>query len=355
MANVSAHPVIHFKSPTFDVESISSLPAERHNVDYTPQSQQPSSFRQRNPKYLKISQPSAQDASEGQRVYLGSYAQTTPKGSIDIRSLHSRPSPSPRSSLSHLQLERLLKPEDVSIDDFGVQELRDGFFDASFYRPLGQHPTDDVRKASTTLPISFQSDHPLSVSQFVPQQIKGIVIFFKTTTTSRAGLKLLKSFLGFFICYIFCLIPACRDWLGKYNYIIVVSAIVNHPGRKVGSQIDGAVLTILGTIVGLAWGSLALYVSLSNATARNGYGGVLAAFLVVFTITFGWLRCAYIRFYQAVLCAGFAMFYMCLADTSTGVSWSKIFDYVVPFVLGQAVCFVISILVFPDVGTRSLA
>ena len=136
---------------------------------------------------------------------------------------------------------------------------------------------------------------------------------------------------------------------------MVVSAIVNHPGRSVGSQIDGLFLTTLGTVAGLGWGSLALYTSTSTAPARAGYGGVLATFLVMFAAAIAWLRCLFMRFYQAVICAGIAICYTCLANTSEAVGWRKVFDYGIPWVLGQALCLLIAALIFPDTGSRSLA
>ena len=348
-------PQIQFRSPTFDVEASGGIPDKRQQDDPSRSGHQSVRFREKRPKALQIQQRSSQGTIPGQDIYLGSYAQSTPRGSIDLRLLHSRSAPSPRESVSHLQIEHLLRDVDNSLNDYGVEELRDGFFGALFSRPVGVKSMHDMKRPPANLPASFYKIHPLSIRRFIPQQIKEVKELVRQVTASRAGVKLLKTFLGFFICYIICLIPASRDWLGRYSYIIAVSAIVNHPGRKVGSQIDGAVLTILGTIAGLSWGSLALYVSTSTTTARNGYGGVLAAFLIVFTLVIGWLRCVLIRFYQAVLCAGFAIFYMCLADTSEVVGWFKVFEYGIPFVLGQAVCIIVALLVFPDTGSRSLA
>ncbi|KAL9124691.1 MAG: hypothetical protein Q9217_006001 [Psora testacea] len=179
-----------------------------------------------------------------------------------------------------------------------------------------------VKNEVATLPESFEKNHSLSLRRFAPQQLREIKGFLGILRT-RAGIKLFKSFLGVFIPYIVCLILTSRDWLGRYNYIIVVSAIVNHPGRALGSQIDGAFLTILGTVAGLGWGSLALYVSTFTKVVQNGYGGVLATFLVVFTASIGWLRCVFIRFYQAVISAVIAICYTCLADTSETVGWGK--------------------------------
>ena len=315
--------------------------------------QRPTVLKKRNVKHLRIAGPHRR---KPQNAYLGSYAHTSPGASVDPGGQRMIGVSSPRTSMSHLQLEHLVQTVDADLDTYGIDELRDGFFDASFYRPLQRHHDESMQKAALTLPNSFKSrNHPLSFRLYFLEQLRETKAFFLRISTSRAGIRLLKSFLGFLITYIICLIPASRDWLGRYNGITVISAIVNHPGRAIGSQIDGAILTITGTIAGLGWGSLALYISTSTFTARSGYGGVLATFLVIFAAVIGWLRCLCIRFYQAVLSAGFAIAYICLADTSQDVSWVKVFDYGIPWVLGQAVCLIVSFAIFPDAGTRSLA
>lgn len=293
------------------------------------------------------------------KIYHGSYARASrgsrlsSRGSFDARRFYGSAAPSPRASASHVQLQHLLQAVDFEVDTYGLSELRDGFFDASFYRPSRQDTANsDVRES---LPPAFRKLHPLSLRHFVPQQWREFVGFINSLRQYRSGLKLSKTFLGFFIAYVICLVPASRDWLGRYNYIIVISALINHSGRSVGSQIDGTIMTTLGTVAGLGWGSLALYASTSTGPARSGYGGVLATFLVSFTAAIAWLRCLFMRFYQAVLCAGIAICYTCLANTSEAVSWRKLLDYGIPWVLGQALCLLVSLCIFPDTGSRSLA
>lgn len=295
-------------------------------------------------------------------VYLGSYgkrpehARSSLRGSIDARYPYQSGSNSPRASASHLQLQHLLRAVDVDINTYGLSELRDGFFDALFYRPLSREEffkgDQDVKEH---LPAAFRRYKPLSLRRFIPQQWLEFKDFVIQLQKFSLAIRMLKSFLGFFIAYIICLIPTSRDWLGKYNYIMVISTIVNHPGRPVGSQIDGAMLTVLGTVAGLGWGSVALYVSTSTGPARSGYGGVLATFLVIFAAAIAWLRCVFMRFYQAVLCAGIAICYTCLADTSEEVGWRKIFNYGIPWLFGQVICLMVSFCIFPDTGSRSLA
>lgn len=164
-----------------------------------------------------------------------------------------------------------------------------------------------------------------------------------------------KSFLAFLISYILCLFPSARTWLGPYNYIIVLSALFNHPGRTIGAQIDGAFLTIFGTATGLGWGAFALWLSNSSPVTRRGYGGILAMFLILFMGVIAAMRSYYIRVYQFVLCAGIAIIWTCLADISGTVNWTRLLNFGLPWLCGQAVGIVVCFSVFPDAGARSLA
>jgi len=352
---------VQFRAPTFqtsdDTEGITSQDWQKKEQEM---SNRAASRVKGGSSSLPVSNnPGHQKGSLTPRIYHGSYARAShgprlsSRGSVDARSVYGSAAPSPRASASHVQLQHLLQAVDVEVDTYGLSELRDGFFDASFYRPLRQDkPNTHVRES---LPPAFRKHHPLSLRYFVPLQWREFVGFLDSLRKYSSGLKLFKTFLGFYIAYVICLIPASRDWLGRYNYIIVISALINHSGRSVGSHIDGTIMTTLGTVAGLGWGSLALYASTSTGPARSGYGGVLATFLVLFTAAIAWLRCLFMRFYQAVLCAGIAICYTCLANTSEAVSWRKLLDYGIPWVLGQTLCLLVSLCIFPDTGSRSLS
>lgn len=136
----------------------------------------------------------------------------------------------------------------------------------------------------------------------------------------------------------------------------MVFVIVNHPGRPLGAQVDGAVLTVLGTAARLGWGVLGLLLSTSTSAAEAGYGGILALFLAFLMALVAFVRSFVIRFYQAVLCAGVAVAFTVLVQTNRNdVEWAKLLDYGVPWLLGQAMALVVNCLVFPDAGAWGLA
>lgn len=359
-------PSIQLRAPTLRTEA--PVPAAESNTRGTNDghglrrlTRRASTSRRQPSKHVRVTEPNVRQPTSGSSIYFGSYGRSPQHSRASLgdssgpRTARDSVPPSPRASIGHLQLDHLLQHEEVQLDRYGVDESRDGFFDASFNRPLLRDRPEMMRQASETLPASFLEHHPLSLHRFLPEQWHELVTFVRQISTTHGGVKLSKSFLGYFIAYIICLVPASRNFLGRFSYILAISALLNHAGRTVGAQIDGALMTIIGTVAGLGWGSLALYVSTSTAGARLGYGGVLATFLVLFSSTICWLRCVYLRFFQAIICAGIAIFFTNLADTSQAVGWMKIFDYGIPWLLGQLIGLIVCTVVFPDAGSRPLA
>ena len=351
-------PQIGLTSPPFQNPTTAQTTSHR-NREGAQTSSWRSHTRRRNSKHVHIDEAVSSPDHHGSSIYLGSYRNTPQRSQGSIGgSVNGYPqgsaTPSPRASMGHLQLEYLLASIDTEMDTYGLDELRDGFFDASFYRPLDRDRATMTRRASETLPLSLMYQQHLSLSQSCIQQALLLIIMIRTIVTSRAGIKLVKSFLGVFLCYILSLIPTTKAWLGKYSYIATISAIINHPGRSVGSQIDGAILTTMGTLVGLLWGGLAQYASSFDFSNSAGRGGVLAVFLVLYTAFFGWLRCSYLRFYQANLAAGIAICYACLINAPPVSFRGRLTDYIIPWEIGQAIALVVCSFGFPAAGTRPL-
>lgn len=261
------------------------------------------------------------------------------------------------STASIAQIQQMVSDDKLDTDTYGVSEIREGFFDAFFLKPSPLNVEELREQARLTLPDEFGHDiSPLHPRQYAEQQWRKITRAVTEILTTRSGIRLVKAFLAFFIAYVLCLIPASRDWLGRYSYVMVVSTIINHPARTVGSQIDGAVQTTVGTAAGLGWGVIGLLLSTSTLAASAGYGGILALFLALFMFVIAFMRSFAVRFYQGVLCAGVAITFTTLAETSARtVEWPKLRSYGVPWVLGQAIALVVNCIIFPDAGARPLA
>lgn len=251
----------------------------------------------------------------------------------------------------------MVSNDKLDIDTYGVSELREGFFDAFFLKPSPLHVEELRERGRATLPDEFANDlSPRHLRQYAEHQWHKITSNLTEILTTRTGIRLSKAFLAFFVAYVLCLVPAVRGWLGRYSYIMVVSTIINHPARTIGSQLDGAVLTTVGTAAGLGWGVIALLLSTSTLSASAGYAGILALFLALFMFVIAWMRSFLVRFYQGVLCAGIAITFTTLAETSARtVEWPKLRSYAIPWMLGQAIALVVNCVISPDAGARPLA
>ncbi|KAI5788130.1 hypothetical protein FPQ18DRAFT_53957 [Pyronema domesticum] len=303
------------------------------------------------PKQM-VRSPSAYSARSG---YSGRYSRAQSSGARTPIDPHS-----PRASVSTFHLQHLLENLQMDqYDTFGLEELRDGFFDASFYRSTAQQGNDNKDEDDED-DFSFGFHLKKMLTEVIHEQIQDIKFFFTTTFQTRDGILLMKAFLGYFIAYVLCLIPKTHDFLGRYSYWITIAALFNHAGRTVGSQIDGTITCIVGGALGLGLGSLALEVASTATLSRNAYGGVLAGFLIPLIAVFSWIRCSLLRFYQAMITAGLALIYLCLVETDVIArrgQWdhSNVREFAVPWLVGLGICLLVNVCVFPDTGSRAIA
>lgn len=253
-------------------------------------------------------------------------------------------------------VNQLIDGDDYAQETYGLSEFRDGFFDATFTKPRSIDPDELLRRAQRTLPPALQKRHALSLTAFFPNQWRGIKDVAMRVFTTRGGVKLVKTFVAVFAAYVLCLVPSTRAWLGRYCYIMVISTLINHPGRTIGAQLDGCVSTMLGTLTGLGWGAFGLWLSTSTMAAKIGYGAILAVFLGVYIAIIAAIRSYFIRLYQFTICAGIAICYTVLTEVSDEKArWQKLLEYGIPWFLGQGLCLVVCVLFFPDAGSRPLA
>lgn len=257
---------------------------------------------------------------------------------------------SPRASVSSVSLQHLLEKLELDqYDTYGVEEHRDGFFDATFFRPL--HRRADLVPSGTFSTRSLSSH----LSEVAHGMITDIIGFVWTVFTTYKGINVAKSLLAYLICYYLCLIPSVQRWFGVHSYFAVISVLLNHPGRSFGAQLDGLMLCTVGAAVGMIWGGLAL--GLAHQINYTGVREVLLeVFLVIFATIMAGLRSTLVRLYQALMSAGLAVFFMCLVSTDRG-GWdrNKISEFAVPFLAGQVICLAVNILILPETGGRGVA
>lgn len=268
---------------------------------------------------------------------------------------------SPRASVSTLQLQHLLeKLEMDQYNTYGVEELREGFFDAPFYRTIKQ----DTRPRGESKPLlseeSTFGQPPLLSRGFWYAHVSDTWDSFRMVSTTPKGISLAKSFLAYFAAYVLCLVPHIRLWMGRYSYWIVLATLFNHPGRTFGAQIDGTASCVVGGALGLAVGSLTLELASFTHASEVGYGGVFTVFIVIFIGIASWIRCSLVRVYQAMISAGLAFLFICLVGVdsiSRQGKWDKmiLWEFGVPWVVGLGICLAVNTIIWPEAGGKAIA
>ncbi|KAK6544384.1 hypothetical protein TWF694_001084 [Orbilia ellipsospora] len=285
------------------------------------------------------------------KVYRGSFAATPiSRGS---RSRHASGQTTPRgdSSLAgaNFPLEQFLNRlqlEADDLEDYGVEEMRDGFFDASFYKmPRKELATAKNKKIRS----------PFSLRRFIQLQREGIERFWWNISRSKRRYGLLRAVTAYMVAYILCLVPVIQHWLGQYHFIMIIATIINHAGRSIGAQVEGSIACIFGAGLGIGAGLLALWISTVSQPARDHYGAFLAICLLLTLPILAWSRARFARVFQLCVCAGFALLFMICDRVGPTISYHKVWEFGIPWVLGISVAQIVNVVVFPNTGNLQLA
>ncbi|KAF3080704.1 hypothetical protein TWF569_002263 [Orbilia oligospora] len=281
------------------------------------------------------------------KVYRGSFAATPISRS---RLASGQATPRGGSLVASIPLDQFmsrLQLEADDLEDYGVEELRDGFFDASFYKM--------PRKELATAKQKRKIRSPFSLQKFVQLQKDGIKRFIWSIKHPKRRSALMRAVTGYMLAYVLCLVPAVRKWLGPYHFIMIIATIVNHAGRSIGSQIEGTITTIIGAGIGIGAGLLALWISTVSGPARDSYGAFLAVCLLITLPMLAWARARFARVFQLCICAGFALFFMVCERVGPTPSYRKAWEFGIPWVLGVAIAQITNILLLPNPGNVQIA
>lgn len=236
---------------------------------------------------------------------------------------------------------------------FGLEELREGFFDA-IYAPVSfieKLAYESVAQECDTVSKTEPQYSSFSVSSFrnIPvhffKKVKNIV---HQLMGIDDAVKLFKAFVAFFIAYIICLSTVAGDWLGDYRYFFALATVLHQAGHSSGSQIEILAQTTVGVALGTGIGALSVYVSTSTESARNGYGGLLALSLSTVTFLSAWVRASYIRLYHGMLAFQISLILATVPDVSADPRWERIRNLVVPYILGIALSCAVNLIMIPD-------
>ncbi|KIN08621.1 hypothetical protein OIDMADRAFT_100340 [Oidiodendron maius Zn] len=183
----------------------------------------------------------------------------------------------------------------------------------------------------------------------------------KTTTqlwqnlqTNHLWQRILKNTLATTIAVIISILPAVVRIYGKAAYLAPMATVFGHPGRRFGEMAEALVLTLVGTVIGLGWSTLGVYLSslLFSHDAPAAYT-VKAVFLAIALLLHGFLRSYSPRLFISVL----LLIIVCvvnLTGTSTAVSRTIATQILYPILTAVAILLLINVFVFPEFSARFL-
>ena len=151
-----------------------------------------------------------------------------------------------------------------------------------------------------------------------------------------------------------CLIPGSKTSIGKAAYLGAIATVFGHPGRRFGQMAEALILAVTGTILGLSWSTLGLYLSslVIQDNAQAAYA-IRAIFLILAVLLHGFLRSRTPRLFVFVL-----LLIICsvvsLTSTATAVTKLGVTQILYPILLAVGVIITVNICLLPEFSSRFL-
>lgn len=165
--------------------------------------------------------------------------------------------------------------------------------------------------------------------------------------------RMLKNVLCSTIAITIGVIPAIIKVYGKSTYLGAMTTIFGYPGQRFGKMVETLSLIALGTLLGLGWADLGLYLSGCVSSDTNASYTVRAIFFILAVIIHGLLRSAAPRLFQLVL------FFMLvnlsvLTSSATTVTLSAAKVVIYPIFTAIGVVIFVNITIFPQFSSGFL-
>ncbi len=196
---------------------------------------------------------------------------------------------------------------------------------------------------------------PDSVSEKVRKWAqKRAVAIWTNLQTNHLWQRMLKNTLATTIAVVIALLPAVVHVYGKAAYLGPIATVFGHPGRRFGMMAEALVLAISGTLLGVGWSMLGLYLSSlvyhTNSPAAYTIRGLFLAFALIFH---GFLRSHTPRLFIFVLLL-LIVSVVSLTSVATEVSKASVTQILYPILSAAGVLLLVNITVFPEFSSSFL-
>ncbi|KAI1432811.1 hypothetical protein GGR50DRAFT_672215 [Xylaria sp. CBS 124048] len=167
-------------------------------------------------------------------------------------------------------------------------------------------------------------------------------------------LPMLKKALSTTIVIIIAVVPAIVKVYGKFTFLGVIASVFGQPGHRFGKMIESVSSIALGTLLGLGWSNLGLYLSsLVVARDTSAAWAIRAIFFTCAVIIHGVLRSSAPRLFVLIFFF-FLMNLTILTNPEKTVTLSAFKEVIYPVFTAIAVIFLVNVLLLPQFASSYL-
>ena len=150
------------------------------------------------------------------------------------------------------------------------------------------------------------------------------------------------------------LIPQVEPVIGKAAYLAGVVTAFGHPGRRFGQMAEALILTMLGTLLGLGWALLGLYLgSLLIDTNPPAAYTIRALFLVFAFLLHGFYRSHTPRLFLGTV-LWIIINVVTLLSPAKAITITTATQILYPILIAVGLLFLVNICIFPEFSSRFL-
>ena len=166
--------------------------------------------------------------------------------------------------------------------------------------------------------------------------------------------RILKNVTATILLVSISLIPGSRTTIGSAAYLGAIVTVFGHPGRRFGQMTEALILVLSGTILGVAWSLLGIYLaSLVIKENPPAAYAIRAIFLAVVVLLHGYLRSKTPRLFVFVLLLVIVSV-VSLTSTTKAVTSITATNILYPILIAAGCITLVNICIFPEFSSRYL-
>ena len=180
------------------------------------------------------------------------------------------------------------------------------------------------------------------------------VIVWSNLHTNDLWQRIVKYAIAAVIAVIIAILPPVIQAYGSTTFLTPVTTVFAHPGQRMGLMIESLLMIIFGSMLGLSWSLLGLYLS-NLASEYNTEAGfaIRAMFLLVAVLFHGFLRSFSPRLFVFVLFL-LIVAVMTLVGEASVVTTELAVGFIYPILTGAGILLVINLSIFPELSSSFL-